>query len=354
MTIILSYKSGAAHVMAGDLMVSSPTPLKDPIELPTRFKTLVTNHHLVGLEQKTIIVNPRLAVAWAGNRLAARSIVLELAKLPKEKYSGADVLQLIEASGLSLQELQDIGLLIWMVSNPRCPPVQLTVQDYNVKEVIFNETSKIKFIGSGDFHFFEQIGFSLQQYEDGNQLDEMGAALGAIIGRIAIALFHELTCDATHDLFYGGGFEVVFYDPTLGALRKLPLSFAVWGYDDDEIWLTSPVFQQVYDANGVLFLRRFVARDNTWHQTVFTIGNFFVDTRNVTFDPATPLSSEATVHYFVKKGSATFSNLFWRDPGNSMAMSLDSNGQIVTPFSKEFMDRFYKVTEEPTTLPTQQ
>jgi len=27
-----------------------------------------------------------------------------------------------------------------------------------------------------------------------------------------------------------------------------------------------------------------------------------------------------------------------------MAMSLDVNRQIVTPFPKEFMDRFYKVT----------
>jgi hypothetical protein len=85
-TIILSYQSGQALVMAGDLMVSSPTPLTNPIELPTRFKTPVTNYHLSGLEQKTIVVNPHLAVAWAGHRLAARTIVRELAKLPQEKF----------------------------------------------------------------------------------------------------------------------------------------------------------------------------------------------------------------------------------------------------------------------------
>jgi len=93
MTIILSYQSGSALVMAGDLMISSTTPLATPTELPTRFKTLVMNSHLVGLEQKTIVVNPHLAVAWAGNRLAARAIVLELAKLPKEQYSGPEVLR---------------------------------------------------------------------------------------------------------------------------------------------------------------------------------------------------------------------------------------------------------------------
>jgi hypothetical protein len=342
MTIILSYQSGQGLVMAGDLMVSSPTPLTNPIELPTRFKTPVTNHHLVGLEQKTIVVNPHLAVAWAGNRLAARSIVLELAKLSKERYSGPEVLKLIEASGLSAKELEEIGLIVWLAKEA---PFQLIVQDYYVKEVIFNETSKIKFIGSGDFHFFEQIGFSLKQYEgDASGLNELEVAVGVIVSRIAIALFHELTCDVTHDLFYGGGFEIVLYDPPSARFRKVPLSFAIWGYDDNEIWLTSPIFHQVYDANGVLFLRRFVAKNDVWHQTIFPIGNFLADASCVTFDPTTPLSSETTVHYFVKKGSSTFSHLFWRDP-NSMAMSLDANGQIVTPFPEEFMNRFYRVTE---------
>jgi hypothetical protein len=340
MTIILSYQSGQGLVMAGDLMVSSPVPLTNPIELPTRFKTPVANYHLRGLEQKTIIVNPHLAVAWAGNRLAARDIVLELAKLPKAKYSGPEVLRLIETSGLNEKELQEIGLIVWMANEAS---FQLIVQDYNVKEVVFNETSKIKFIGSGDFHFFEQIGFSPQRYDD-SSVNDLELSVAVIVMRIAIALFHELTCDVTHDLFYGGGFEVVLYDPAIAGFKKTPLSFAVWCYDENEMWLTSPVFHQVYDASGVLFLRRFVAINNTWHQTVFPIGNFLADERSVTFDPATPLSSETTVHYFVKKGSSTFSHLFWRDP-NSMAMSLDVNGQIVTPFPKEFMDRFYKVTE---------
>jgi hypothetical protein len=176
MTIILSYQSGSSLVMAGDLMLSANTPLAAPILLPTRSREPTTNQYLVGLEQKVMLVNPYLAVAWAGNRMVARSIILELAKLPRGAYSGPNALAVIKSLGLLQEEQDAVSLIIWMLRRDDL----IEVQDFNVKQVEAGPSIKMKFIGSGDFHFFEQIGFALKTAS--GQPNEFDHSIGAIVG----------------------------------------------------------------------------------------------------------------------------------------------------------------------------
>jgi hypothetical protein len=111
--------------------------------------------------------------------------------------------------------------------------------------------------------------------------------------------------------------------------------------------LAGPVFNQIYDSNGVLGLRRFIVKNGAWQQTMFPIGNFLADATQANFDPTSDLETGYSVHYFVEKGASTFSHMQRRHE-RSLDMHLDEHGQIVTLFSPEFMRDFYICTEPKT------
>ena len=52
---------------------------------------------------KRSCVNPHLAVGWAGDYLIARHVIQALPKLPRDKYTVADVLDFIKNLGLRVR-----------------------------------------------------------------------------------------------------------------------------------------------------------------------------------------------------------------------------------------------------------
>jgi hypothetical protein len=340
MTIILSYQGPNSLVMLGDLLLSQQTPRTAPIQLPTRFdpRFPLANLNLSGLVQKTICVSPDLAVAWAGNYLVARHVIREIAtQWPERYYTGDKILSFINSLGLSQQELESVSFIFWGRSGPGFGKIH--VQDWLVKEERSADgREKFKFMGSGDFHFFETIGFKLW---GAGQIEEWQNSIGAVVGRASIALYQEITSDVTHNFLYGGGFEVVY--PSDSGFRKLPLTFIFWAYDDKGIELVGPVFSHVYDNSGVLGLRRFARGENGWSQTIFPIGNFLVESSSAQFNPRAELNTPWTVHYLLSRSDPQMVKFIQKvGPGN-LAVRVEQ-GQIVPELSPEFIRHVNAVT----------
>ena len=116
---------------------------------------------------------------------------------------------------------------------------------------------------------------------------------------LTIAFTQELNDDVPHYYRYGGGFEII----TLSEMgfRKMPMSIAIWAYDQDSIQLIGPVYSQIYDDQGVLGFRRFVRTAAVWSQTVFPIGNFLADAVGAKFDPVAEIETGFSVHYLINR-----------------------------------------------------
>ena len=85
-----------------------------------------------------------------------------------------------DRSVLSEKELNEVASLFWL--HPNQDLKQMQIQDWMVKEELLGSPQhKMKFIGSGDFHFFETIGFTMQSAT--GEATHYDKAICAIVGR---------------------------------------------------------------------------------------------------------------------------------------------------------------------------
>jgi hypothetical protein len=338
-TLILSYQRGSSLVMLGDMLISTESERTTAIDIPTRFSPNfpLTNLQLYGLLQKVFCINSDFAVAWAGDCLAARVIIQELARKLPRPTSGAQIIEFIKSIGLSEQELNSVAFIFWAITNR--DPFQIQVQDWLVKEAIIGPDSphhKFKFAGRGEFHFFETIEFNLL----GPFVDDVGHAVGTVLTRAAMALYDELLTDTAHNFLYGGGFEIVILASVKG-FEKLPLTFALWVWDDNGVELVGPVFTHQYDSNGVLGLRRFLrTTSGKWQQTIYYVGNFLSNPAAATLDINAPLGANWTVHWFIHR-TEEYGLLMIHKWGDNPSIGLRfSEGAIVPVLQDEFQAEF--------------
>jgi hypothetical protein len=341
MTLILSYQCGSSFVMLGDLLTSTESERATAIDIPTRFSPNLplTNLHFYGLLQKVFCINDDFAVAWAGDALFARIVIQELSRRLPRPVSGSEIIEFIRTLGYPEKNLNSVAFIFWAIT--KRDPFQVHIQDWRTKEVILsgNPIRKFKFEGLGDYHFFDTIGFNLLS----DAGDEIGNAVGAVLSRAAMALYEELLTDNAHNFFYGGGFEAIVL-PSARGFEKLPLTFALWVWDDNGIELVGPVFVHQYDANGVLGMRRFVrAISGNWQQAIYPIGNFLCNPANAAFEARAPLGTNWTVHWFIHRYEERGLRIVHKWGDNPSIGLRFENGAIVPIVREEFRTEFASV-----------
>lgn len=336
MTLIMAYHGHGLLAMLGDLMISQTSPVSVLPELPTRYdKTFpVDNAYLSGLQQKVFSINRNIAVGWAGNALVARHIIRRIRDEFTPPYTGIRVLDFIASLGLSDKLLADVSFIFCMFVEEVGDFSNMQVQDYFTKEVRnpSDNSEYFKFAGSGDYHFFETIGFNVKP---GNaEATPYLTTISGIIGRGAIAFYHELISDDVHNFYYGGSFEVLF--PDLDGFVKFATTTTVWSYDDAGVRLIGPIYMQEYNASGALGLRRFVLQpDGEWEQKLFVVRNF-VDDSNSSFSGDNCPQTIWGVHYFIQKNpphEMQMLQLTGSDPGFRTWLE---NGKLRMEWTAEF------------------
>lgn len=304
MTIIASYHRKDVMLMIGDLMVSSGEERDSPIDIPTRFSEFqpTANLFFSGISQKILIINDHLAVAWAGRKIVAKALIQRIADEIATPYSPEQILALISSAGLLDEELNSVSF-IFFVQFIDGHDDKLFIQDYLTGETILGDNEKVKYAGSGTYHFFDCIGF---EFKGGSgEVNDYEKAVLTFIGRLAIALYEEIVSDITHNFFYGGGFELLLLNPIEKRFYKAPMTFAFWKRDANDIKLLGPVLALNYDNSGFLFLHRISqSAKGGWTLKTYPVGNLLNESvMRVSAPPAPDFNTLLSVHYIVSTDS---------------------------------------------------
>ena len=190
MTIICSFQYEGGALLVGDLMVSGNREQLSPLDIPTRFSKAQpdVNLYFSQLSQKIVIINSGLAVAWAGQKIVAKYLIQRIANEVTAPYTPEKLLSLIYGSGLLAEELSSVSFIFFGLLDAETNAV--FIQDYLTGETILDDKTKFKYAGSGTYHFLDSIEFNMKGVAD--DLDVFEKSFGAIISRLAIALYDEV------------------------------------------------------------------------------------------------------------------------------------------------------------------
>ncbi|MCH7822362.1 MAG: hypothetical protein IIA07_10115 [Proteobacteria bacterium] len=338
MTLIASYQRNDVILMIGDLAVSDDKLRDVPIDIPTRFSRFqpLTNSQFCSLQQKIIIVNPHFAVGWSGSRIIARFIIKFLRKNLATPYSADQILRLIEDSGLKPSDLEKVSFIFFLF---RPDEEKVEIQDYRTGETIMGHREKVKYAGSGAFHFFDTIAFDILGTD--GQLNETEKVIAVFLSRISIVLFEEITTDITHNFYYGGGFEMIGCNGPAKRFEKIPLSYVFWTFDDESLNLCGPIFAQNYTDDVRLIITR-LAKDEAgaWQARSFLIRNLLhahtddrVPARSRNFDTPfcvhyfIPRTSSANFYLMIKKGDEKGFSIEFSESTNKLKMHVSERFQ---------------------------
>ena len=255
----------------------------------------------------------------------------------KRPYSAPQILQLIQDSGLLESELQSVSF-IFLGHDTETETI--FVQDYLTGQTCIGPNHKFKYAGSGTFHFFDSIAFELRGTS--GEINEAETAIGILLSRISVALYEEVISDISHNYFYGGGFEILGFNPNLSRFEKIPLSFVFWSITDNGIDLCGPILSQSYSGTDVLTIQR-LSRDSSgdWRLKPYVISSF-LDSEDFTIPelPEDILNTPFTVHFLVPAAQTTSISLMIKkgqDTGFSINLDRDQNVFNVK-FTKAFAE----------------
>ncbi len=341
MTLIMSYQKQSNLVMLGDLLVSNTDyPQKTPLSVPARFddRFPVSNLDLSRLEQKIVILNDHLAAAWAGKFIIARSILNELQNKLIEPYSGEKILSIIDEMGLLDDEKKSVSFIFYaMKINENGLPNQVIVQDYLAGETIFDASDhKVKYAGSGTFHFFETISFDIKG-ETGS-MNEFERCVATFLSRSALAFFNEVVSDDAHNFNYGGGFELLAPNPIEQRFEKLPFASAFWQVDGkDGLKLIGPILTNQYTENKELIISRIHYKKNEPILTRFVVPHMFGVADNDLRMPTPDFDPFWVIHYILGEEKDNIRLILKKGKEKNICFSMDENGMFSVKHTGEFV-----------------
>ena len=331
MTLIVEYRHENDRVLAGDVLLSSTVRVVTPSKLPTRFDGNLhpVNRRVVGVQQKIFCINSQFAVGWSANhKLIASAIIRDIERNIKPPYTPDSVAEIKRR--VDILAPRDTSFVFWL---------QLENQDIDqhYHQMLHlpnpqNEDEFFLFGGSGGKHFFT-MGYERRSVSGMNKYSQ---SIAALLARVARTLYTELTTPDTHDALYGGGYELIMV--TSGGFEKVPLTFAFWRCDQDELRLGGTLFSSVYDANGILGFRQFLINRDTklWHQEIFAIDDFLNSRATAAFDYDQSIKTPWNVHYFISREDCSPMSVKILS-GDDPDISVEWNGtEIVSNVGKGF------------------
>ncbi|NQV54805.1 MAG: hypothetical protein HQ503_03015 [Rhodospirillales bacterium] len=328
-------------MMLGDLLLSTPgRENSGPIPLPSRFhsKFPLKNLELSGLEQKICILSDTLAAAWAGNQTVARAILGEVRKSLNQPYSGDGILSIIEQMDINEKEKESVSF-IFFAMQPRAEngETQIIIQDYLTGETTFGPNHKVKYAGSGTFHFFETLEFDI--IGTIGDVNEFETTITTFLSRAAIAFYEELVSDTNHNFYYGGGFEILAPNPIKHRLEKIPFASAFWQADGrDSLRLIGPIFTNQYTVRGDLIISRIHYEEDKPKLSQFVVPSLISGNKDTNQDLPTPdFDPFIVVHYIVEKNSDVIRLAVKKGAEKNIIFTIDKDGIFTVSDTGEFI-----------------
>lgn len=237
----------------GDILISSGIPNNDQFNVPTAGNVSNTglNRSLVELRQKLTVVTNNLAVGWAGNKIAAETVIKEL--MDSCKRTEITRTSLVDFMN-SLDDVRKRNL--WLVGLLLENDAIEAFRSANC-ERFTSSFGEIGTAGSGVEDLKKFIsGFEPPIYTE--SFNPWVKSIAIFMGISTYMLGREfLSLDALTQRFYGGGFELVFLEG--GSFKKYEdISYLFWEASENEsgwhISLPSALAKYSYH-NDILLIR---------------------------------------------------------------------------------------------------
>lgn len=346
MTIIASFQHKGYWLLVGDLLLSGIERV-DPIELPTRFHEdqPATPLHLVGLCQKVVCVNDSLAVAWSGSKVVAQHLIRRISKELSPPYSSEEILRLICNSGLTTYELDSVSFIFFGAHyDSQTDQIHQFIQDYLTGETILDNDTKIKYAGSGQYHFLECLDFRVKG-SDGS-VTEFENWMAELIARIGYALFSEIVSEDNHNFSYGGGFEIVCLDPCK-RIAKVPLTFVCWKLSEKGPELIGPILAFNYPHRNLLMISRLSRSSDSseWQLSQLSVADVLESSQTEVPAAVVNFNPFFVLHYFIRESSDTPLQVMIEkgDPKSVRIQVLPDSGLVEVEYSDEFLCKINKL-----------
>lgn len=336
----MSYQRRSNFVMLGDLLISTPgKQQRAPLSVPTRFDARfpISNLELSGLQQKIVVLRDTLVAAWAGSHVVARSILSEIQNKLSEPYSGEKILSIIDKMNLSENEKNSVSFIFYAMNRSDSnAPTQIIVQDYLVGETIFGTEHKVKYSGSGRFHFFDTISFEFKRTS--GSINEFEMSVATFLTRAAIAFYNEIVSDVNHNYYYGGGFELLVPNPTKQRFEKLPFASAFWLADGkDGLKLIGPIFTNQYIENKELVISRIHYEKDEPVLTRFVVPHMFSAGEKKRTMPTPDFDPFFVVHYIIDTRDEGVRLVLKKGKDKNIRFSMDESNTFSVSHTGEFV-----------------
>lgn len=158
MTIIAHYRSFGVPALIGDLLISGRNDPRRPVHIPASRSIndrifLPENTFIVGLNQKIILCDDKLALAWSGSRFQAANVVD--AWQPLRYLADIDpamVESLLDGVDNSLRN--DLSLIIAVATSDAVHLITRNVEQPRD----YGDITKVIAVGSGRVIFHDLVG----------------------------------------------------------------------------------------------------------------------------------------------------------------------------------------------------
>lgn len=210
MTIIAHFSAFGLSSLVGDLLVSSDTDPARAVHIPASRRInerifLPPNYFIVGMRQKLILLNDKVAVAWAGNYNQAENLIVSLEPLRGLPETDIEYIRsAIESVDGSLKD--DLSLIV-LVCSAACPQI-ITHRTASIAD--FGPIAQIICGGSGRgacLEIIRQCASNVIAANPGASEEDLRESFApTIVGALA---GEEFSSTLTLQRGWDGGFEAI-------------------------------------------------------------------------------------------------------------------------------------------------
>ena len=236
MTLVATIMGDGLPVMIGDILVSGKGGSEDAtFHVPTigEISTAGTGLKPTNLYQKLCVINDSLAIGWAGNRVAATTVVRQLLnEVGDREVTNEELAHFFDnLDDIIKRKLQVVGLI-------RKGKTIESFSSYGAK-VFSSPIGKVRAAGSG-VEDLEMYANELAHPSYSDDYNPMLKTIGSVFFLVSYMMSRDfVTLDGLMKKLYGGGFEIVSYEG--GGLKKIgDFTFLLWNArQEGNGWLLS-------------------------------------------------------------------------------------------------------------------
>jgi|CXWL01.1.fsa_nt_gi hypothetical protein len=248
MTLIFSHVNPDTGLFAlSDILASRPTQADPaPISIPFRQEPLKhanAGYSLAGTIQKSVIFG-RTLVLFAGTVVVARAVIEHIRSASDEGQNEIDLLELLDASGLSAKELDAVSLIYHYTP----PGPQLHRTQWNCEKIEMPGADELFGAGTGVWNFFEN-----HQSTSSADRPDHERVLASLLARLSAHPLYEANNRESLDHLYGGWFELAHRDDA--TFTKVPYAVRFWARQGGVLFSGGPIHFAWYRDNTLTVSR---------------------------------------------------------------------------------------------------